>query len=169
MLYQVEIPVSTTIIQPATGAPDEMRRTRSREDDAPNFLTRSGGVVMHWWYLLVAGLLEVGWAIGLKYTDGFTKPLASVLTAAAIVGSMILLSLAAQDDPHRHRLRRLDRHRRRRRRDAWHCVAGRSGHAQPIVFPRDVARGGDRVEGYLRPLIANRQEPLPNKQPGSCR
>lgn len=54
---------------------------------------------MHWWYLLVAGLLEVGWAIGLKYTDGFTKPLASVLTAAAIVGSMVLLSLAARAIP----------------------------------------------------------------------
>jgi quaternary ammonium compound-resistance protein SugE len=54
---------------------------------------------MHWWLLLLAGLLEVGWAIGLKYTDGFTKPLPSVLTAAAIVGSMILLSLAARAIP----------------------------------------------------------------------
>lgn len=54
---------------------------------------------MHWWLLLLAGLLEVGWAIGLKYTDGFTKPLPSVLTAAAIVGSMILLSLAARTIP----------------------------------------------------------------------
>jgi quaternary ammonium compound-resistance protein SugE len=54
---------------------------------------------MHWWLLLVAGLLEVGWAIGLKYTDGFTKPLPSLLTGAAIVGSMILLSLAARAIP----------------------------------------------------------------------
>ena len=54
---------------------------------------------MHWWLLLLAGLLEVGWAIGLKYTDGFTKPLPSVLTAAAIVGSMLLLSLAARTIP----------------------------------------------------------------------
>jgi quaternary ammonium compound-resistance protein SugE len=54
---------------------------------------------MHWWLLLLAGLLEVGWAIGLKYTDGFTKPLPSVLTAAAIVGSMILLSMAARSIP----------------------------------------------------------------------
>jgi quaternary ammonium compound-resistance protein SugE len=54
---------------------------------------------MHWWLLLLAGLLEVGWAIGLKYTDGFTKPLPSLLTAAAIVGSMILLSLAARSIP----------------------------------------------------------------------
>ena len=54
---------------------------------------------MHWWLLLLAGLLEVGWAIGLKYTDGFTKPLPSLLTSAAIVGSMILLSLAARAIP----------------------------------------------------------------------
>lgn len=54
---------------------------------------------MHWWLLLLAGLLEIGWAIGLKYTDGFTKPLPSVLTGAAIVGSMVLLSLAARSIP----------------------------------------------------------------------
>ena len=54
---------------------------------------------MNWWLLLLAGLLEIGWAIGLKYTDGFTKPLPSVLTGAAIVGSMVLLSLAARSIP----------------------------------------------------------------------
>jgi quaternary ammonium compound-resistance protein SugE len=54
---------------------------------------------MHWWLLLLAGLLEIGWAIGLKYTDGFTKPLPSLLTGAAIVGSMILLSMAARAIP----------------------------------------------------------------------
>jgi quaternary ammonium compound-resistance protein SugE len=54
---------------------------------------------MHWWLLLLAGLLEVGWAIGLKYADGFTKPLPSLLTAAAIVGSMVLLALAARTIP----------------------------------------------------------------------
>jgi quaternary ammonium compound-resistance protein SugE len=54
---------------------------------------------MHWWLLLLAGLLEIGWAIGLKYTDGFTKPLPSVLTGAAIVASMVLLSMAARAIP----------------------------------------------------------------------
>lgn len=54
---------------------------------------------MHWWILFAAGLLEIGWAIGLKYTDGFTKPLPSVLTAVAIVGSMVLLSIAARTIP----------------------------------------------------------------------
>ena len=48
---------------------------------------------------MVAGLLETGWAIGLKYTDGFTRPLASILTFAAMVGSMILLGLATRTLP----------------------------------------------------------------------
>jgi quaternary ammonium compound-resistance protein SugE len=54
---------------------------------------------MAWVVLFVAGLLEVGWAIGLKYTDGFSRPLPSLLTAAAIVASMVLLSLAARTLP----------------------------------------------------------------------
>lgn len=54
---------------------------------------------MAWVVLFVAGLLEIGWTIGLKYTDGFTRPLPSVLTAAAIVASMVLLSLAARTLP----------------------------------------------------------------------
>ncbi len=52
-----------------------------------------------WTLLLVAGLLETGWAIGLKYTQGFTRPLASALTGLAIVGSMVLLGLAAKELP----------------------------------------------------------------------
>lgn len=54
---------------------------------------------MPWLYLILAGLLEMGWAIGLKYTDGFTRPLPSILTAAAIVLSMVLLSFAARSLP----------------------------------------------------------------------
>ena len=54
---------------------------------------------MAWIYLMAAGLLETGWAIGLKYTEGFTRPLPSVLTGAAIVGSMMLLSLAVRTLP----------------------------------------------------------------------
>ncbi len=54
---------------------------------------------MAWFLLVVAGLLEVGWAIGLKYTEGFTRPLPSVLTALAIVSSMFLLSLASKTLP----------------------------------------------------------------------
>ncbi len=54
---------------------------------------------MAWVYLIVAGLLETGWAIGLKYTEGFTRPLPSILTIAAIAASMFLLALAAKDIP----------------------------------------------------------------------
>lgn len=54
---------------------------------------------MAWIILVVAGLLETGWAIGLKYTEGFTRPVASAFTAVAIVASMYLLSVAAQSLP----------------------------------------------------------------------
>lgn len=52
-----------------------------------------------WILLVIAGLLEVGWAIGLKYTQGFTRPLPSVLTVTAIIASMGLLSFAAKTLP----------------------------------------------------------------------
>src|SRR5262245_60824924 len=54
---------------------------------------------MAWYLLIVAGLLETAWAIGLKYTDGFTKPVPSVLTGLGIVASMVLLSMAARTLP----------------------------------------------------------------------
>lgn len=54
---------------------------------------------MAWILLLVAGLLEVAWAIGLKYTEGFTKPLPSALTLAAMAGSVILLGIAMKSLP----------------------------------------------------------------------
>jgi quaternary ammonium compound-resistance protein SugE len=49
---------------------------------------------MAWVVLFIAGLFEVGWAIGLKYSDGFTKPLASTLTVIAMVASVVLLGWA---------------------------------------------------------------------------
>ncbi|MEV6016172.1 MULTISPECIES: multidrug efflux SMR transporter [unclassified Streptomyces] len=54
---------------------------------------------MAWFLLIIAGLLEVGWSIGMKYTDGFTRPVPSVLTGAGIVASMLLLSYAARSLP----------------------------------------------------------------------
>src|SRR5262245_30042967 len=50
--------------------------------------------VMAWIYLTVAGLLEIGWAIGLKYTDGFTRLLPSLWTITSMVLSIVLLGLA---------------------------------------------------------------------------
>lgn len=52
-----------------------------------------------WLYLAVAGLFEVGWAIGLKYTDGFSRLVPSVLTAAAMIVSLLLLGLALKSLP----------------------------------------------------------------------
>ncbi len=54
---------------------------------------------MAWFYLAIAGLLEIGWAIGLKYTEGFSKLVPSALTIAAMVGSVVLLGLALRDLP----------------------------------------------------------------------
>ena len=52
-----------------------------------------------WMILLVAALFEVAWAVGLKYTHGFTRLWPSVATIAAIVTSMYLLSVAARSLP----------------------------------------------------------------------
>ncbi|WP_027481924.1 quaternary ammonium compound efflux SMR transporter SugE [Deinococcus pimensis] len=54
---------------------------------------------MSWILLVVAGLLETAWAVGLKYTEGFTRVIPSVLTGAAIVASMLLLGIATRDLP----------------------------------------------------------------------
>lgn len=54
---------------------------------------------MAWVQLVLAGLLEVCWAVGLKSTDGFRKPLPSALVAAAIAASMALLARAARTVP----------------------------------------------------------------------
>lgn len=54
---------------------------------------------MAWILLIIAGLLEVGWAIGLKKSEGFTQPLWSVLTIIGIVLSMFLLGVAARTLP----------------------------------------------------------------------
>ena len=54
---------------------------------------------MNWIILVVAGLFEVAWAIGLKYTEGFTRPWPSALTAAAMVVSVVLLGWAMKSLP----------------------------------------------------------------------
>jgi quaternary ammonium compound-resistance protein SugE len=54
---------------------------------------------MAWTYLFLAGLCEIGWAIGLKYTDGFSRLVPSVLTIAAMAVSLGLLGLALKTLP----------------------------------------------------------------------
>jgi quaternary ammonium compound-resistance protein SugE len=52
-----------------------------------------------WLYLVIAGLFEIGWAIGLKYTEGFTKPVPSLLTLLSMIASFALLGLALKTLP----------------------------------------------------------------------
>jgi quaternary ammonium compound-resistance protein SugE len=54
---------------------------------------------MAWTMLIAAGLLEIGWAVGLKYTDGFTRVWPTIVTVAAMVASMVLLGLAVRTLP----------------------------------------------------------------------
>jgi quaternary ammonium compound-resistance protein SugE len=54
---------------------------------------------MAWVYLLFAGLFEVGWAIGLKYTDGFSRLIPTVWTVASMIVSLVLLGLALKTLP----------------------------------------------------------------------
>lgn len=54
---------------------------------------------MSWIILFFAGLLEVGWAVGLKYTAGFTRLVPSIFTGACMVGSVVLLGLAVRALP----------------------------------------------------------------------
>lgn len=54
---------------------------------------------MAWIWLILAGLLEIAWAIGLKYTEGFSKPLPSVATIATMIASFFLLSIAVKNIP----------------------------------------------------------------------
>ena len=54
---------------------------------------------MAWIYLMVAGLLEIGWAIGLKYTEGFSKLWPSLWTLCAMIASFALLAVALKSIP----------------------------------------------------------------------
>jgi len=52
-----------------------------------------------WIFLFLAGILEIGWAIGLKYTEGFTRLVPTVLTGAAMLASIVLLGIAVRTLP----------------------------------------------------------------------
>lgn len=54
---------------------------------------------MAWIILFLAGLLEIAWAVGLKYTDGFTRPVPTLITAVSLIASMGLLGLAVRTLP----------------------------------------------------------------------
>lgn len=52
-----------------------------------------------WFFLVIAGLLEIGWAVGLKYTGGFSRPLPSLFTIATMVASFYFLAQALKVIP----------------------------------------------------------------------
>jgi quaternary ammonium compound-resistance protein SugE len=54
---------------------------------------------MAWVILFVAGVLEIGWAVGLKYSEGFTRIGPTVVTAVSLIGSMVCLGLALRSLP----------------------------------------------------------------------
>lgn len=54
---------------------------------------------MSWFILILAGVLEIGWAVGLKYTHGFTRPLPTILTIVSMTVSIALLGLAMKTLP----------------------------------------------------------------------
>lgn len=54
---------------------------------------------MSWYILIVAGLFEIGWAVGLEYSDGLSKPWPTLGTVVALVISMVLLAQAVKDLP----------------------------------------------------------------------
>lgn len=54
---------------------------------------------MAWVYLVIAGILEIGWAVGLKYTEGFTRLVPTALTALSMTASVIFLGLAVRALP----------------------------------------------------------------------
>jgi quaternary ammonium compound-resistance protein SugE len=54
---------------------------------------------MTWFILTIAGFFEIGWAIGLKYTEGFTRLVPSILTGASMIVSVILLGIALKTLP----------------------------------------------------------------------
>ena len=54
---------------------------------------------MAWFILFIAGLFEIGWAVGLKFTEGFSRPIPTILTGVSLVASMGLLGWAVKSLP----------------------------------------------------------------------
>ena len=89
-----------------------------------------------WLVLVIAGLLEVAWAIGLKYTEGFTRLWPSVGTLAALATSMILLAQGRARAPDRNRLRGLGRDRCAGSCRFGHRTFSRARGSVTRLFPR---------------------------------
>ena len=57
------------------------------------------GIIMHWIFLLVAGLFEISWAVGLKYSHGFTRIMPSFITVIFMIASFYFLALSLKNLP----------------------------------------------------------------------
>ena len=107
---------------------------------------REGGISMAWVILLLAGLCEIIWAVGLKYTGGFTRLWPSVGIVAVMTASAGLLSLALKSHTRRHGLCGVDRHRRRGRRGARSLSFRRAGGPLAAVVHRPHSGGRRRIK-----------------------
>jgi quaternary ammonium compound-resistance protein SugE len=83
-------------ILPAFSCGDDLAFVREHGGDDPVMTWEK---TMHWIVLILAGLLEVVWAVGLKYTEGFSKLVPSAVTLTAMAGSVGLLGLALRSLP----------------------------------------------------------------------
>jgi quaternary ammonium compound-resistance protein SugE len=79
-----------------TWCQDDLVRSAPNPETTPS---TSLEVRMHWVLLFLAGILEIGWAVGLKYTEGFTRFWPTVATVAAMIASLALLGLAVRGLP----------------------------------------------------------------------
>jgi quaternary ammonium compound-resistance protein SugE len=86
-------PVDPLPLQRPTGT--TLSVSKNSRDDPHN----RWSVSMAWTLLFFAGLFEIGWAIGLKYTDGFSRPVPTLLTAISMIVSVVLLGLALKTLP----------------------------------------------------------------------
>jgi quaternary ammonium compound-resistance protein SugE len=82
-------------VRPLTGSGDDLTAPTSTGDD-PAILK---GIHMAWVILVIAGLFEIGWAIGLKYTEGFTRLWPTIWTVLAMLISLWLLGIAMKSLP----------------------------------------------------------------------
>ena len=101
---------------------------------------------MEWLILFLAGLFEIGWAIGLKYTEGFSRLVPSVLTVGAMVISIVLLGVALKTLPVGTAYAVWTGNRRGRHRGARHLPVRRAGHRGAPRLDRADRRGHRRVE-----------------------
>lgn len=116
---------------------------------------------VEWLYLGIAGAMEVLWSTFLKFSEGFTKPMPTVITLAGLAASMFFLAKAAKV-LYQHGLRHMDGHRRARRGDSRdRCFQGARDGGEDVLRVA-AARRYRRAEAHL----GLREKGIENKQTG---